>query len=168
VALPDGGWCEPVRRLVQTHFAPFSASLHCGHLASRVQLHPNPNLNPLLPAMRLDPFPTRLAVVGFIDLVYLQVRHSGRRSVRTRDFGGFGVGDFAHGAVSRRPPILLYTTVARTGGYAYDVGVGDFVSIIQGPVSAAPCLTIRNFCIAVCGPPSIPHQAWDPSLRLDS
>jgi hypothetical protein len=32
------------------------------------------------------------------------------------------VGDIAHGAVSRRPPISLDTMVARTGGYAYAVG----------------------------------------------
>jgi hypothetical protein len=36
---------------------------------------------------------------------------------------GFRVGDIAHAAVSRRPPIFLHTMVPRTGGYAYDVGV---------------------------------------------
>jgi hypothetical protein len=61
------------------------------------------------------------------------------------------VGDIAHGAVSRRPPISLYTMVARTGGYAYDVGVWD-LSVVQGPIFCRavpnPNVTIRNFCIA--------------------
>jgi hypothetical protein len=34
-------------------------------------------------------------------------------------------GQVAHAAVSRRPPISLYTMVPRTGGFAYDVGVWD-------------------------------------------
>jgi hypothetical protein len=46
----------------------------------------------------------------------------------------------AHAAVTRRPPISLYTT-PRTGGYAYDVGVWD-LSIIQGPFSVAPRQTL--------------------------
>jgi hypothetical protein len=45
-----------------------------------------------------------------------------------KDFGW----EIAHGAVTRRPPIPLYTLVARTGGYKYDVGVWD-LSIAQGP-----------------------------------
>ena len=49
---------------------------------------------------------------------------------------GFGWG-IAHGAVSRRPPISLYTIVAHTEGYTYDVGVWD-LSIVQGPFSVAP------------------------------
>jgi hypothetical protein len=51
-----------------------------------------------------------------------------------RDFGW----EIAHGAVTRRPPISLYTMVPRTGSYAYDVGVWDS-SIVQGPFSVAPC-----------------------------
>ena len=58
--------------LVQSHFAAYAATVHCGHMSAPMALHPNPNLNPLLPSLRLDPFPTRLAVVGFIDLKYLQ------------------------------------------------------------------------------------------------
>ena len=50
------------------------------------------------------------------------------RIVTFRDFGW----EMAHGAVTRRPPIPLYTIVPRTGGYAYDVGVWD-LSIVQGP-----------------------------------
>jgi hypothetical protein len=67
-----GGWSNCVKRLVQSHFAAYAATMHCGHLSAPIALHPNPNLNPLLPSLRLDPFPTRLAVVGFIDLMYLQ------------------------------------------------------------------------------------------------
>jgi hypothetical protein len=66
-----------------------------------------------------------------------------------------GISGDRHAAVSPRPPISL-ETVARTGGYTYDVGVWD-LSIMQGPFSVAPCQTlndtndtIRNFCIAVC------------------
>jgi hypothetical protein len=43
------------------------------------------------------------------------------------------MGKIAHGAVSRRPPISLYTMVPRTAGYTYDVGVCDF-SIVQGRI----------------------------------
>jgi hypothetical protein len=63
-----------------------------------------------------------------------------------KDFGW----EVAHGAVTRRPPIPLYTE-----GYTYDVGVWDW-SIVQGPLSAAPCQTlgflkvsIFNFCVVV-------------------
>ena len=41
------------------------------------------------------------------------------------------MGDFAHGAVTRRPPIPLYTP--GTGGYAVDVGVWD-LSVVQGAI----------------------------------
>jgi hypothetical protein len=47
--------------------------------------------------------------------------------------------EVAPAAVSRRPPIPLDTMVARTGGYAYDVGVWG-LSIVQGPFSAVPNL----------------------------
>jgi hypothetical protein len=46
-----------------------------------------------------------------------------------RDFGR----EIAHGAVTRRLPIPLYTVVPRTGGYTYDVGVWD-LSIVQGTI----------------------------------
>jgi hypothetical protein len=77
-----------------------------------------------------------------------------------RDFG-WGI---AHGAVSRRPPIRLYTMVPRTGGYAYDVGVWD-LSIVQGPFSVAPCrtLTLRFATFAslyACRLP-LPHSATE-------
>jgi hypothetical protein len=55
--------------------------------------------------------------------------------VANRNVGDFGWG-VAHGAVSRRPPISLYTMVPRTGCYTYDVGVCD-LSIVQGPFSVA-------------------------------
>ena len=62
--------------------------------------------------------------------------------VANRDFTSRDIGwEIAHAAVTRRPPISLYTLVARTGGYAYDVGVWD-LSIIQGPFSVAPCQTL--------------------------
>jgi hypothetical protein len=54
-----------------------------------------------------------------------------------RDGRVFGWG-FAHEAVSRRPPISLYTIVARTEGYMYDTKVWD-LSIVQGAFSVAPC-----------------------------
>jgi hypothetical protein len=48
--------------------------------------------------------------------------------------------ELAHGAVTRRPPIPLYTIVARTKGDTYDVGVWE-LSIIQ-EFSVAPCQTL--------------------------
>jgi hypothetical protein len=62
------------------------------------------------------------------------------KKLTNRDFRDFGW-EIAHGAVTRRPPISLYMTVPRTGGYAYDVGVWD-LSIVQGPVSVAPSQTL--------------------------
>ena len=63
--------------------------------------------------------------------------------------------EIAHAAVSRRPPISLYTIVARTDGYTYAAKVWD-LSLVQGPVSVAPCqtlnITIGNFSIAVRRP----------------
>jgi hypothetical protein len=53
-----------------------------------------------------------------------------------RDFGW----EMAHGAVSRRPPISLYTIVPRTGGDAHAAKVWD-LSIVQEPFSVAPCPT---------------------------
>jgi hypothetical protein len=47
----------------------------------------------------------------------------------------------AHVAVSRRPPISLYTIVARTHMYTYDARVWA-LSLVQGPVSVAPCQTL--------------------------
>jgi hypothetical protein len=47
----------------------------------------------------------------------------------------------AHEAISRRPPIYLVTTVARTEGYTYAAKVWD-LSIVQGPFSVAPCRTL--------------------------
>jgi hypothetical protein len=54
----------------------------------------------------------------------------------------------AHAAVSRRPPIPLDTTVTRTEGYAYDVGVWG-LSIVQGPFSVAPCQTRFATCASL-------------------
>jgi hypothetical protein len=64
-----------------------------------------------------------------------------RGIVANRDVNGrdFGWGERSR-AVTRRPPISLYTMVPRTGGYAYDVGFWDS-SIIQGSFSVAPCQT---------------------------
>jgi hypothetical protein len=41
------------------------------------------------------------------------------RIVTSRDFG-WGI---AHAAVTRRPPIALYSMEIRTGDYTHDVGV---------------------------------------------
>jgi hypothetical protein len=65
--------------------------------------------------------------------------YSGEKVWRNRDFRHFGW-EIAHGAVSRRPAIFLYTIVPRTGGYTHDVGVWDS-SIVEGPFSVAPCQT---------------------------
>jgi hypothetical protein len=63
-----------------------------------------------------------------------------RREVANRGVRGFWVGDRS-GAVTRRPPVSLYTVVLRTGCYAHDVEVWD-LSVIQGPFSVAPCQTL--------------------------
>jgi hypothetical protein len=49
--------------------------------------------------------------------------------------------EIAHEAVTRRPPISLYTMVPRTGGYTYAAKVWDS-SIVQGSFSVAPCQTL--------------------------
>jgi hypothetical protein len=59
--------------------------------------------------------------------------------VANRNGGDFGW-KIAHAAVSRRPPISLYTVVARAEGYAYDASVWA-LSIILGPFSVAFCPT---------------------------
>jgi hypothetical protein len=59
--------------------------------------------------------------------------------VANRGVRGFGW-EIAHAAVSRRPPISLYTIVARTRMYTYAASVWD-LSIVQGPFSVAPCQT---------------------------
>ena len=64
------------------------------------------------------------------------------RIVYVRDSGR----EIAHEAVSRRPPISLYTVVARTHMFTYDARVWD-LSIIRGPFSVARAKLIRNFCI---------------------
>jgi hypothetical protein len=78
-----------------------------------------------------------------VELPWRAVLEADRNS---RDFGGA----VAHGAVTRRPPISLYTMVPRTKGHTYDVEVWD-LSIVQGPFSVAPCptlnATIRNLCV---------------------
>jgi hypothetical protein len=55
-------------------------------------------------------------------------------------------------AVSRRPPISLYTMVPRTEGCTHDARVWE-MSLVQGPFSVAPCqalvLRFRNFFVAV-------------------
>jgi hypothetical protein len=62
-----------------------------------------------------------------------------------RDFGW----EIAHEAVSRRPPISLYTMVARTEGYTCDASVWDFVyrsrAILCRPVPNLS-VAIRNIC----------------------
>jgi hypothetical protein len=53
--------------------------------------------------------------------------------IATWDFGW----EIAHAAVSRRPPISLYTVVARSEGYTYAANVWD-LSLVQGRFSVAP------------------------------
>jgi hypothetical protein len=73
--------------------------------------------------------------------------------VANHDFRGFGWG-IAHGAVTRRPPISLYTVVPRTVGYAYDVGVWD-LSIVQRAIlcRAVPnpsLIRLLPLCLSYC------------------
>jgi hypothetical protein len=60
---------------------------------------------------------------------------------------GFRVG-VAHAAVSQRPPISLDPSVARTRGYAYDVGVWDM-------------FIVRAFSVAPCQTPTLTHAVRD-------
>jgi hypothetical protein len=57
-----------------------------------------------------------------------------------RDGRGFGW-EVAYAAVSRRPPIPVYTIVARTHMNTYAAEVWDS-SIVQGPFSVAPRQTL--------------------------
>jgi hypothetical protein len=70
-------------------------------------------------------------------------RYGEMKKVANRNVRDFRVGDELTGAVTRRPPISLYTCVPHTGGYTYAVGVWD-LSIVQGPFSAAPCQTLMQ------------------------
>jgi hypothetical protein len=54
-----------------------------------------------------------------------------------RDFGW----EVAHAAVTRRPPISLYTMVPRTRGCMYAAKVWN-LSIVQVPFSVAPCQSL--------------------------
>jgi hypothetical protein len=83
--------------------------------------------------------------------------HETRRSETSAAMEKLRIGLFreiAHAAVSRRPPIPLYTIVARTHVYTYAAKVWDS-SIIQGAFSVAPRqranlgVTTRNLFIAV-------------------
>ena len=60
------------------------------------------------------------------------------------------MGEIAHEAVSRRPPIPLDTIVARTHTYTYAANVWG-LSIVQGLFSVAACQTLAlrlaTFCI---------------------
>jgi hypothetical protein len=64
------------------------------------------------------------------------------KKVASRRGRGFGW-EIAHAAITRRPPISLEMVVARTGGYAHDVGVWD-LSVVQGPFSVAPCQALAS------------------------
>jgi hypothetical protein len=83
--------------------------------------------------------------------------HETRRSETSAAMEKLRIGLFreiAHAAVSRRPPIPLYTIVARTHVYTYAAKVWDS-SIVQGAFSVAPRqranlgVTTRNLFIAV-------------------
>jgi hypothetical protein len=60
--------------------------------------------------------------------------------VANRNVRDFGL-EITHAAVSRRPPISLYTIAARTPMYTYAAKVWG-LSIVQGPISVAPCATL--------------------------
>jgi hypothetical protein len=57
--------------------------------------------------------------------------------------------EIAHAAVSRRPPISLYTIVARTGGYTYDAKVWDWSIVQFGFCRAEPLLTLRFVALSL-------------------
>jgi hypothetical protein len=63
---------------------------------------------------------------------------SHRRYVTSGDFGW----ETAHGAVTRRPPISLYTMVPRTEGDTHDAKVWH-LSIVQAPFL---CRAVPNLC----------------------
>jgi hypothetical protein len=50
--------------------------------------------------------------------------------------------EIAHAAITRRPPIPLYTIVARTEGYTYAAKFWA-LSIVQGPIFYHPCRPCR-------------------------
>jgi hypothetical protein len=79
------------------------------------------NLNPQM-ALRLPPKDPADGIGAFL----LEVRSSAT-VVRRRRLGVTGSVRIvcAVGAVTRRPPIPLYTMAPRTGSYAYDVGVWE-------------------------------------------
>ena len=52
------------------------------------------------------------------------------------------MGDRSRGRYAMPDDFSLYSMVARTRSYAYDVGLWDS-SIIEGPFSVAPCLGLR-------------------------
>jgi hypothetical protein len=70
-----------------------------------------------------------------------QVEHSDAK-VANRNFRDFGW-EIAHGAVTQRPPISLYTMVPRTEGYAHDARVWDLSIFCRAKPSDN--LLIRNF-----------------------
>jgi hypothetical protein len=71
----------------------------------------------------------------------LHTLHTAMNKVSNRNARDFGW-ENSHEAVSRRPPIPLYTIVPRTHMYTYDATVWD-LSIVQGPFSVAPRQTLR-------------------------
>jgi hypothetical protein len=87
-----------------------------------------------------------------------------KRAERLAVPAGFGRKMSSRGRFARRPPISLHTIVARTRMHTTPRKFG-ISYIVQGfPFSVAPCVTIRNFCIAVC---LSPRESWqyDVSLR---
>jgi hypothetical protein len=76
--------------------------------------------------------------------------------VANRDVWGFGW-EIAHEAVSRRPPIPLFTIVARTNMHTYTAKVWD-LSLVQGPFSVAPCQTLTLRFAACSSPYEMAHQ----------
>jgi hypothetical protein len=70
------------------------------------------------------------------------IRAGGTNAVQRRkscesDTRGFGW-EMAHAAVSRRPPIPLYTIVARTHTYTYAMRKVWDLSIVRGALSVGP------------------------------
>jgi hypothetical protein len=84
-------------------------------------------------------------------------RRAGENSdqrVANRDVWDFGWEIIAHAAVSRRPPISLYTIVARTHMYTYDAKVWDLPSFKD------PCRTQRYDSLTVA--PLLEGRTWQP------
>ncbi|KAK3242027.1 hypothetical protein CYMTET_48258 [Cymbomonas tetramitiformis] len=58
-------WSTAMHHIADVHYPQFEAALRCGHLQCAISMHPNPSIMSLLP--QPSPFPTTIAVIGFVD-----------------------------------------------------------------------------------------------------